>query len=375
MKIIVLGNTPWALFTAYKLRARLILHPIPEKPDPFSLYSCFSGIPRVSELAPEGQMAAISIGKELIPYPFQLFFYPLPQRAKMELLRDYINAYHSSCSGARNLEEWFLYRFGKAMSELFFLPYNTKLWGISLRKLSHSWADALNPRPNPEEIYFGSQGKLENLNYKPPEIIPRQTIKMLVENLPVETIEARAVEINYREKSLRTSVGEETYDLLISFIPLKELLGLLIPRENIFSLGRELLRESPRKVVKFTASLSLTYHKLYFPLSPFPFIKIFSIDQSVILEIPGKEADIKSIASLLVEAGLISNRPTGATVSETYLPLPTLEVYMFRDGILERLRKEGIISTGMWGRWEYMGECREFSFITAEIDSLIGVES
>ena len=293
----------------------------------------------------------------------------------MEILRDYINAYHSSNSGARNLEEWFLYRFGRAMSELFFIPYNTKLWGVSPNKLSHGWADDLNPRPNPEEIYFGSQGKLENLNYKFPKIIPTRSIKSMMRELPIEVKEARAIEINYREKILRTNLEEETYDLLISFIPLKELLGLLIPGENLFSLGRELLRESPRKVAKLRTTLSVPYHKIYFPLPPFPFLKIFSLEQEVILEIPGKEIQVENIARLLVETGLISGEPIRAEVSDTYLPLPTQEVYMFRDGILERLRNEGIISTGMWGRWEYMGECREFSLITDEIDSLIGVES
>ncbi len=374
MRFLVLGSSPAALLTAHKLKAPVILKPLPERSDPFLPGKCLSFFPSPPELTPSLQKAVIYLEKNsLVPYPFQLFFHPLSQRAKMELLRDYINAYHLENSGPRNLREWFLQRFGKSMAELFFIPYNEKLWNYPLEKLSHAWAEDLNPRPTPEEIYFGSQGKRENLREKEFEIFPQREMEDFLRGMVKETVEGGVEEILYRERSIRVSGTTLTYDYLISFIPLRHLLQLLKPEDSIFLLGKELLEESPRAIIKFKATLTLPYHKIYFPLRPLPFIKLFHWDETRV-EVPGEEVEEEKTLRILAEAGLVDKFSSPRKI-KTSLPLPTLQTYMFRDGIMEKLRQEGIISAGMWGRWEYMGICREILLLDKELSSLVGVES
>lgn len=75
-------------------------------------------------------------------YPFQLNVHQLSHGRKVECLRSFFAALQQGGSAAPvpvDLEEHFSQAFGSAMTELFFRPYNEKLWCSPLRDLCLDW--------------------------------------------------------------------------------------------------------------------------------------------------------------------------------------------------------------------------------------------
>ncbi|GEM_PF-2705842 len=374
-KVILLGDNLWSRALSRKYGLPLVAEKLPLLPRfiPTPILDILPEKERVR--VPTGKInAAVHLGSYEVPYPIQVLFYQLPQRAKMELLRDYLNAYHGGERKVSNLKEWFLASFGRSMADLFFIPYNEKLWGTPLEKLSCSWAGDLNPRPSPEEIFFGSQGKTENLKTKEVDFSLREGERLLEDT---EKHHLHVVEINTERKILKTEGKSYHYEELLSFIPLDRLLDLLKPKERVLELGREFLKKSPRTYLKAEAEECPSRRKVYFPYPAPPFTKFLCFEGGrLVVEIPGEEeiAEEETLSALRLMGFLKGKvRITGRVKS--FLPLPTPEVKMMGEALLHNLEERGIFSLGIWGRWEYMGIEKEDRMVKETVSSLIGMES
>ncbi len=375
VKTILLGDSLWARVFSEIFNLPLISEKIPFLPR-FLPSSILEILPKEErgKLSFAEINAAVYLGEYMIPYPLQLLFYELPQRAKMELLRDYLNAYHRRETRPSNLKEWFEASFGRSMAELFFIPYNEKLWGFPLERLSYAWAEDLNPRPSPEEVFFGSQGKMEALK-KTPEVFALQEEDHIFRE--VKDYPGPVLEIELKERRLKTENQSFRYENLVSFIPLDRLLSLLKPAERIFQLAMEFLQKSPRFYLIAEADSCPPYRKVYFPHSPQPFSKFLCFQSGkVVVEVPGQEdVSAEEVFSALKHTGLLKGEVRKIKTVSSFLPLPTPETYMMREGVLHKLQNEGILSVGIWGRWEYMGAEKELSSVRDALSLLIGVES
>lgn len=40
-----------------------------------------------------------------------------------------------------NLEEWFINHFGTTLAKEYFIPYNTKIWGIAPKNMDNVWIE------------------------------------------------------------------------------------------------------------------------------------------------------------------------------------------------------------------------------------------
>jgi protoporphyrinogen oxidase len=54
---------------------------------------------------------------------------------------------------AVNLEEWFRHQFGNTLSELYFLPYNNKIWKKPAKEMSPKWAEGKLPIPDKKSFF------------------------------------------------------------------------------------------------------------------------------------------------------------------------------------------------------------------------------
>ena len=98
------------------------------------------------ELVPDSHETLADLGVFLdgnyLPYPFQLNIHALPHDKRVECLASYFTALEQSCRTAtntNNFESFLNSRFGTAIVDTFFRPYNEKLWQTSLGTLSTDW--------------------------------------------------------------------------------------------------------------------------------------------------------------------------------------------------------------------------------------------
>ena len=93
---------------------------------------------RALPMEEQGRQARCSVGGALIPYPFQKHFRALPWRS---VVRECAGGLAQAGGGdAADFESYLTTRFGEGIARRFLLPYNRKLWGENLARLSPEWA-------------------------------------------------------------------------------------------------------------------------------------------------------------------------------------------------------------------------------------------
>jgi protoporphyrinogen oxidase len=176
----------------------------------------------------------ISLGGRLVKYPFENDLSSLGLEGAYACARDYfLNPYKERHPQPGNLREWFLHHFGQAMCEMYFFPYNEKVWNVPVEELSMLWAERI-PQPPPEDVLrsamgYATEGYLHQLHYHYPLRGGYQAISEAwaervhpTYDFPVERISREGGQI------VVTSRGRERrYDRVVSTMPLDALLAVV----------------------------------------------------------------------------------------------------------------------------------------------------
>ncbi|MCX4244811.1 protoporphyrinogen/coproporphyrinogen oxidase [Paraliomyxa miuraensis] len=114
----------------------------------------------------------------MLPYPIQANLHGLPLPLVRDCLVDFVQAQVTAASpGApapRTFREYAERRFGRGLAELFFVPYNTKLWGVRPDELTPDWGSRFIPLPEPAQVIGGALGlRQEGLGYNARFLYPR----------------------------------------------------------------------------------------------------------------------------------------------------------------------------------------------------------
>jgi protoporphyrinogen oxidase len=113
----------------------------------------------------------VSILGSLARYPIENDLAALPNPTRGDALLSLMEEQGKE-SNPRNLAEWFVANFGHVMTDLYFRPYNEKVWNVPLEVLSMAWAERI-PKPPIEDVVRGalgetSEGYLHQLYYSYP---------------------------------------------------------------------------------------------------------------------------------------------------------------------------------------------------------------
>ncbi len=93
-----------------------------------------------------------------LKYPIENDLGSLPSEARNCCLLDFLfNEHAGLATSPANLHEWFLGVFGTSLTDLYFKPYNEKIWKVPLAELSMSWSERI-PQPPPEDVVKGALG-------------------------------------------------------------------------------------------------------------------------------------------------------------------------------------------------------------------------
>lgn len=329
-----------------------------------------------------------------LEYPFQANLFGLPLDIVQECLVGLIEVREAAARGEawacepHSFEAYAIAKFGRGIARHFFVPYNTKLWGMHPDRLAPEWVRRFVPEPDAAQIIGGAIGlRQTGLGYNVEFQYPRAGgIDALPEALRAR-IEARAVQGDGR---LQTSCDVEEiqpstrrvkltgapdwidYRALISTIPLPELIAR-IP-------------EAPAHVREAAAALNwvrwryldvatrrpvpVDWHWAYVPEPRFAFFRVGVYSNAVAnmaptdaaslyVELGDRDAtpDLSAIASQLVEIGALASvedirfsrtrdvEYAYVVFDEDHAPA-TATIFAWLDRV-------GLRSCGRYGAWIY----------------------
>lgn len=329
--------------------------------------------------------------QRFIPYPFQNNIGRLPEREMMECLAGLLQCRADGAVGRpENFREWIEGSFGEGIAKHFLIPYNKKVWAYAPEQLNASWIGERVAVPDVDRIMANIIAGRDDRSWGPNNTFtfPLQggtgaIWQALASRLPAQKIHYGATLTSWdsRRKIVRFADGrEESYDYLISTMPLDQLLdsatdlpagsgqGFVHSCSHIVGVG---LRGEPPGQLR-------TKCWMYFPEDDNPFYRVTVFSNysyknvpsgkywslmGEVSESPHKPVDRAGLREEAVRGfrntGLIENEADIVTTwlhsAEYAYPTPFLK----RDELLGRhlpeLESRGVYSRGRFGAWKY--EC------------------
>lgn len=91
-----------------------------------------------------------------IPYPIENFAYLLDEPVQKAFIHDLLKIAECGDYQASNFQDFLLHRFGDTLYNLYFEPYNKKVWRRSLADVPIDWLVGKLPMPTVEEIIYNN---------------------------------------------------------------------------------------------------------------------------------------------------------------------------------------------------------------------------
>jgi len=331
----------------------------------------------------------------LTPYPFQAHLHGLPPEVRRECMIGFIESYEQrnrprdarSKTNAEGMPfgEWITYNFGKGIARHFMIPYNKKMWKSDLDELSCEWVEWSIPVPRLAEVMGGALGSVNTqMGYSAQFLYPaRGGIEVLPRSFAPHLrnlhCNKKLIALNMKQRrAWFEDKSEVTYDVLISTIPLPELLNAI--KDAPSSLAR--MGKKLRYISVLDINLGIgkedvsDQHWIYFPGPEFFFYRVgvysnFAAtmapphQSALYVEVsylPHTSLDKKNVVERVyrgLKAGGLLNRNDHIVV-EQVVDIPY--AYVVHDAvryenlpkIMSYLKRNHIFSIGRYGSWGYL---------------------
>ncbi|MBC8035158.1 MAG: NAD(P)-binding protein [Chitinophagaceae bacterium] len=261
-----------------------------------------------------------------------------------------------------NLEDWFRKKFGNTLSDIYFIPYNRKIWNRDPANMSHAWVEGKLPIPDKRSFFKGlisnESDKMPHSSFYYPNSNNQNTfIDSLAEGVNI-TCNYAVSAIAYNPVTTQWTVnGEKKFDLIISTLPLDRITGLLqdVPGE-ILGEAAQLKYNKVTTMLWETTGTDRTW--TYVPEDGNFFHRYIHIGNFFspsraysITEVVGEKTYQEMVENGRKDAFL--KRPIDYHVSE--------HAYVVFDENYERsttavkgyLQEKGIYTLGRFGEWQY----------------------
>ena len=322
-------------------------------------------------------------------YPFQANTYGLPTPLVEDCLAGFLEtAYRpqSELGRAPSFARWSLRRFGSGICRYFMFPYNRKLWGLPLSRLTTGWQGRFVPTPAPAEVLAGALlDQTKGFGYNAVFHYPRRggsqaLADALAARLEPGTVRTGAavtsVDLGARVVRVR-GLGEVRFGRLVNTMPLPEFLDLSGPWPAVMRAARRRLRHTSVWCLNLGVDRPdrTGRHWVYFPEPRYSFYRVGAYSNFAAANAPA------GTSSYYVEV----SRPAGARVDlrvlerrvlaglrecgvlecgdrilvREWLPIPyAYVIYDFHretalKAIFRELGRRGVESIGRYGAWKY----------------------
>ena len=170
------------------------------------------------------------LNKQVIDYPFQKNFNQLNNK---KITTECTKGLFNTTVDKRNYLTFIKSKFGKGISKYFMLPYNTKLWGSKLNRMSTTWTSERVADPNKKEKFQIRGGKRKPLQSDTKVGYPQNGgfqeffISLSKKVLSDIRYNQKIKKINLEKKIIYLSNNKKIFfENLISTMPITELLKL-----------------------------------------------------------------------------------------------------------------------------------------------------
>lgn len=323
------------------------------------------------------KQSAVLIDKKIVPYPVQYNLKYLAEKYVHKIINEISVLREKAGEKTETLSQFIESHFGKTLLDLFFKPYNEKLWGRPLDELPKDCLGNYFPKIDLELLlksaisdvtyhgyndffYYPASGKISAM--------AEALAEKVKENIIYET---EVTEIDVKKKICYSHNKKYEYDHLITSIPLSRLCSVFDSGLSDDSFKFTSLR-NVRIVIK--GALLHGYHWLYIPDETVPFYRL-GFPQNVIdatcppgcvsisVEIEENrrlsytdEQIADMVVRYLVECNLIDFIEFFDVSSILIAPAYTYcmeHTKVSSAAFLEKLKRNNIITVGRYGMWKY----------------------
>ena len=100
----------------------------------------------------------------LVKYPIENHIHQMNHEEMKAIIKDLLQISKSVNNEPINFEEFLRGRFGDTLYQMYFLPYNEKVWRKDLAKVPISWLEGKLPMPTFEDIIYNNFNHVEEMN-------------------------------------------------------------------------------------------------------------------------------------------------------------------------------------------------------------------
>lgn len=101
----------------------------------------------------------------VIPSPIENHMYLFDKDIQKRFIEDLLSISQNDNCHPDNFDEFLRYRFGKTLYEIYFRPYNEKIWNRDLSKIPLSWLDGQLPMPSVAEMIFNNMNHVNEKSF------------------------------------------------------------------------------------------------------------------------------------------------------------------------------------------------------------------
>lgn len=118
------------------------------------------------EYVKANRTSCIALSDDLyVPYPIENHVYLLPKEWQLKCVADFLSIAKERNFNYDNFEDFLKKRFGNTLFELYFEPYNKKVWRCPLKEIPISWLEGKLPMPTVTEIFFNNINHVEERDF------------------------------------------------------------------------------------------------------------------------------------------------------------------------------------------------------------------
>jgi protoporphyrinogen oxidase len=114
----------------------------------------WSNFDKENEFVEAIRNAKIFIGNSFVGYPIENYIYQFDSKVIENVIDDFLNISNKKIKekNSSNFEDFLIENFGETLYQLYFKPYNAKIWNTDLSKIPLDWLEGKLPMPNLKKI-------------------------------------------------------------------------------------------------------------------------------------------------------------------------------------------------------------------------------
>lgn len=308
---------------------------------------------------------AMSYNK-MVPYPIENHIYHFDEKIQKSIIDDLIFMAKIKDNVPNNFEDFLVERFGKTLYELYFKPYNTKIWRRDLKKVPLSWLEGKLPMPTLQEIIYNNMNHVKERSFVHSSFnYPKQDGSQFIANRLSEGLNiSYNTEVNALLKKGKVwIVNGESYDKIIFCGNIKQLPFLIKDQIDITAYKQSVEElEWHGTTTVFCEIEKNPYSWIYMPSKEYESHRIictgnFSLSNSV----EGKLTGTIEFTDAISSDGILENL-SRIPFTPKYLkhhfekytyPIQSKTTKTMMNALKNELEKSELFLLGRFSEWEY----------------------